>query len=200
MDYNNIYPQLSEESSRVNPSDFRLQRSCDELKKIEDEVKHYRNVLKKYNRVRGIFNKTSVGSGVVSIVLCGSGIGTSLTGLGVVVGVPLGSLGGLFGGISVGCAVASKRLSHKVSKHEQIFSLSKAKENTIKDIVSKAMNDKNITDEEFSLVLREVQNFYNLKQSIRRKDRKETEKNMNMSQIRKDVKAEILKQLTLPER
>ena len=200
MDYNNIYPQLPEESSKANPSDFRLQRSCDELKKIEDEVKHYRNVLKKYNRVRGIFNKTSVGSGVVSIVLCGSGIGTSLTGLGVVVGVPLGSLGGLFGGISVGCAVASKRLSHKVSKHEQIFSLSKAKENTIKDIVSKAMNDKNITDEEFSLVLREVQNFYNLKQSIRRKDRKETEKNMNMSQIRKDVKAEILKQLTLPER
>ena len=200
MDYNNIYPQLTEESSRVNPSDFRLQKACDELKKMEDEVKHYEKILKKYNRVRGIFTKTSVGSGVLSIILSGSGLTTSLTGLGAMVGIPLGALGGVAGAISVGCAFTSKRLSYKVSKHEQTFSLAKAKTNTIRDLVSKAMNDKEISDKEFSLILREVEKFDTLKQSIRRKHRAEGEKRMDMSQIRKDVRAEILKELTLPGR
>ena len=200
MDYNNIYPQLPEESSKVNPSDFRLQKACDELKKMEDEVKHYEKVLKKYNRVRGIFTKTSVGSGVLSIILSGSGLTTSLTGIGAVVGIPLGALGGVSGLVSIGCAFASKRLSYKVSKHEQTFSLAKAKTNTIRDLVSKAMNDKEITDQEFSLILREVEKFYTLKQSIRRKHRAEGEKRMDMSQIRKDVRAEILKELTAPAR
>ena len=201
MDYNNIYPQLSgEESSRVNPTDFRLQRVCGELKKVEDEVKHYEKVLKKYKRVRGIFTKTSVGSGVMSVILSGSGLTTSLTGFGAVVGIPLGALGGFCGAVSVGCAFASKRLSHKVSKHEQTVSLAKAKANTIRDLVSKAMQDNEITDQEFSLVLGEVQKFENLKQSIRRKHRVENQKRMEMSQIRKDVRAEILKELTTPAR
>ena len=200
MDYNNIYPQLPEESSKVNPSDFRLQRSCVELKKMEDEEKHSEKVLKKYKRARGIFTKTSVGSGVLSIILSGSGLTTSLTGIGIVVGVPLGALGGVSGLVSIGSAIASKRLSHKVSKHEQTFALAKAKTNTVKELVSKAMNDKNITDEEFALILREVEKFYILKQSIRRKHRAGGEKRMDLSQIKKDVRAELLKQLTLPER
>ena len=194
--YNEIYPQLPESGDSQNPSDFRLQKSCDALNKIEKELKHYECVRKKYNRVRGIFTKAGIGTATLSVILCGSGITTALTGFGVVVGVPLGSIGGLFGLVSVGCAVASKRLSNKVSKHEQTVALAKAKMNTISDLVSKAMNDKNITDREFSLILGEVQKFENLKQSIRRKHRKETEKSMDLSQIRKDVRAKILKELT----
>ena len=198
--YNEIYPQLPESGGGQTPSDFRLQKACDALKKIEDDLKHYECVSKKYNRARGIFTKTSVGSGVLSILLSGGGLGTSLTGFGAVVGIPLGTLGGLCGGISIGCAIASKRLSPKVSKHEQTAALAKATENTISDLVSKAMNDKKITDREFSLILGEVQKFENLKQSIRRKHRKETEKRTDLSQIRKDVRAEILKELTAPGR
>ena len=197
--YNEIYPQLPESGGQT-PTDFRLQKACDALKKIEDELKHYECVSKKYNRARGIFTKTSVGSGALSVLLSGSGLGTSLTGFGAVVGIPLGALGGFCGGISIGCAIASKRLSHKVSKHEQTVSLAKAKVNTILDLISKARKDNKISDQEFSQVLGEVQKFEELKKSIRRKHRKETEKNMDISQIRKDVRAEeigkILKGLT----
>ena len=198
--YNEIYPQLPESSSNPNPTGFRLQKSCDALKDIENELKHYDNILKKYNRARGIFTKTSVGSGVLSIILSGSGLTTSLTGLGAVIGIPLGALGGFCGVVSVGCAFASKRLSYKVSKHEQTVSLAKAKVNTIRDLVSKAMNDNEISDQEFSLVLGEVQKFENLKQSIRRKHRAEGQKRMDLSQIKKDVRAELLKELTAPGR
>ena len=145
-DYNRIYPQISvagPSSGRVpmnsDQLNFRLQKSCEVLQNLEKEIKHYEEVKKKYNRVRGIFTKISVGSGVFSVILSASGLGTSLTGFGAVVGVPLGVVGGICGGISVGFGAASKRLSHKVSKHEQTVSLAKAKVNTINDLVSKAL-------------------------------------------------------------
>ena len=93
------------------------------LYNIENEIKHYENVRKKYKRVRAIFTKMSVGSGVLSIILSGSGLAISLTGLGAAIGIPLGALGGVCGGVSVGCGMASKVLSHKVSKQEQTVSL-----------------------------------------------------------------------------
>ena len=162
-------------------------------------MRHYENVRKKYNRAEGIFNKISVGSGMVSVILSASGLGTSLTGFGAVVGIPLGAIGGLCVGVSVGFAMASKLLSHKVSKHEQTVALAKAKANTIHDLVSKALQDNKISDQEFSLILAEVDKFEKLKYEIRQKSRKETEKKVDMSQIRTEVRAEILKELTAPE-
>ena len=196
-DYNRIYPQVP---LNGDPLNFRLQKSCEALQNLEKEMRHYENVRKKYNRARGIFTKISVGSGVVSVILSASGLGTSLTGFGAVVGIPLGAVGGLCGGISVGCGVASKRLSHKVSKHEQTVSLAKAKVNTIHDLVSKALQDNAISDQEFSLILAEVEKFEKLKLEIRQKYQKETEKKLDMSQIRTEVRAEILKELTAPAR
>ena len=194
-DYNRIYPQVP---LNGDPLNFRLQKSREALQNLEKEMRHYENVRKKYNRARGIFTKISVGSGVVSVILSASGLGTSLTGFGAVVGIPLGAVGGLCGGISVGCGVASKRLSHKVSKHEQTVSLAKAKVNTIHDLVSKALQDNAISDQEFSLILAEVEKFEKLKLEIRQKYQKETEKKLDMSQIRTEVRAEILKELTAP--
>ena len=194
-EYNSIYPQLPE---NVGPLNFRLQKSCDVLHNIEKEMRHYENVSKKYRRARGIFTKISVGSGVLSVILSAGGLGTSLTGFGAVVGVPFGAVGGICGGVSVGCGVASKRLSNKVSKHEQTVSMAKAKVNTIRDLVSKALKDNIISEKEFSLILAEEGKFEKLKLEIRKKSRKETEKNLDMSQIRTEVRAEILKELTAP--
>lgn len=196
-DYNTIYPQVPENGAPLN---FRLQKSSDVLHNLEKEMRHYENVGKKYSRARGIFTKISVGSGVLSVILSSGGLGTSLTGFGAAVGIPLGAVGGICGGVSVGCGLASKRLSHKVSKHEQTVSLTKAKVNTIRDLVSKALQDNVISDKEFSLILAEVDKFEKLKLEIRQKSQKETEKKLNMSQIRTEVRAEILKELTAPAR
>ena len=196
-DYNRIYPQLP---MNGDPNNFRLQKSCEVLHNLEKEIKHYEEVRKKYNRARGIFTKISVGSGLFSVILSASGLGTSLTGFGALVGIPLGVVGGICGGVSVGCGVASKKLSHKVGKHEQTVSLAKAKVNTIQDLVSKALRDNVISDQEFSIILEELKKFEKLKLEIRQKFRRDTEKNLNMSQIRRDVRADILKELTGPVR
>ena len=123
----------------------------------------------------------------------------SLTGFGAIVGIPLGAVGGLCGGVSVGFGMASKLLSHKVSKHEKTVALARAKANTIHGLVSKALQDNVISSQEFSLILAEVNKFEKLKHEIRQKYRKGTEKKVDMSQIRTEVRAEILKELTAHE-
>ena len=190
-----IYPGLPNNSDPVN---FRLQKSSEVLQNLEKEIKHYEDVRKKYNRARGIFTKISVCSGILSVILSASGLGTSLTGFGAIIGVPLGVVGGICGGISVGFGAASKRLSNKVSKHEQTASIAKSKLNTINDLVSKALKDNVVSDQEFSIILAELEKFQKLKLEIRQKFRRDTEKNLNMSQIRREVRSELLKELTNP--
>jgi len=190
-DYNQIYPNIPQSGDN-----FRLQKTNDALGSLEKEVKHYENVRKNYKRTQSTFSKLSMGTGVVSVILGSSGLGTSLSGFGIVVGVPLGALAGVFGLTSVGCAAVSKRLSKNVSKHDQTLAMARAKVNTIRDLVSKALKDNKISDEEFSLILSEVNKFEALKKEIRQKSRKEEEKNINMTKLREEVREEILKELT----
>ena len=190
-EYNKIYyPNLSQ-----GGENFRLQKVENVLGSLEKEVKHYENVRKKYKRSQGTFSKVSVGAGICSVVLGSSGLGTSLSGLGIVVGVPLGALGGVLGLVSVSCAAVSKKLSKKVSKHDQTVSVAKSKVNTIRGLVSKAMKDNHISDEEFSLILGELDKFEALKRSIRRKGRRVDEKNPDMNKLKESVREEILKDL-----
>jgi len=193
MDYNSIYPNVSQSGDN-----FRLQKVCDVLGILEKEVKHYENVRKKYKRTRGVFSKISVGTGVLSVILGSSGLGTSLSGLGIVVGVPLGALAGIFGLTSVGCGVASKRISQKVSKHDQTVAFARAKVNSISDLVSKALKDNKISDEEFSLIISELDKFEALKLEIRQKSRKYEKNTVDMHKLREEVRGEILKGLTQP--
>ena len=183
-DYNSIYPQAPPMPQEGDH--FRLQKASEALYYIENEMRQYKNVRKKYNRVRGMFTKISVSSGVLSTILSASGLGTSLTGFGAVVGIPLGAVGGVCGEVSVVFGMGSM-LSHKVSKHEQTVALAKAKANTIRDLVSNALQDNAISNQEFSLILAEADKFEKLKYEIRQKTRKEVQKKVDMTKIRTDV-------------
>ena len=90
-----------------------------------------------------------------------------------------------------------KKLSSKVSKHEQTAPLAREKTNTITDLVSKAMVDNEISDKEFSLIIAEVGKFNDLKQEIRVRFKKEEEKKLDVNQLRAELKNEIMKKLTI---
>ena len=70
--------------------------------------------------------------------------------------------------------MGSKLLSHKVSQHEQNVALAKAKANTIRDLVSKALQHSAISNQEFSRILAEADKFEKLKYEIRQKTKKKS--------------------------
>ena len=81
-----------------------------------------------------------------------------------------------------------------VSEHEITVSLFRANLDTIKDIVSKALTDNKISHEEFLLIKSEIDKYYEMRNSIRRKYQKHqplqpqrqqpSEKTMNKSKGR----------------
>ena len=194
--YREIYPQLPNEYTGEN---FRLKQCADWLSLLEKDLQDCEKVYKKYKRSRSALLNLSTGSGTLSVALCGGGLGTGLTGVGLPVSVALGVVGGACALTSIATASLAKAVSGKVSKHEKTVSVCQAKINTIKDVVSKSLTDNKISHEEFVLIKSEYEKYYEMKRSIREKNRTPTLPQVDVKKMEEDIRAEMLKKLTQSE-
>ena len=129
-----------------------------------------------------------------------------MTGFGVVASPALPCVAAVFGLFSAGCTVVSKRLERKVTKHEKIYTLALAKLDSVSELVSKALTDKRISDSEFTIILREVKKYHELKAVIRDGVKKTKTENKEAQtpnldklkgEIRKELKQEFQKKINL---
>ena len=139
----------------------------DLLKELSDEVEHYRQVAKKYKRSHTIIHTSAVGLGSISAGLSTEALATALTGFGIVASPALAGVATICGLGSVCFTAASKRLNRKVTKHEKIYTLAQAKRNSVNELVSQALADKQISDVEFRIITREVEKYHELKAATR---------------------------------
>ena len=160
-----LYP--THELAQLSAEDFRLKKINDLLKELSDEAEHYRQVAKKYSRTHSIVHRSAVGLGSLSVGLSSGALATALTGFGIMASPALAGVATLCGLSSVGFAFASKRLERKVTKHEKIYTLALAKRNSVNELVSQALADKQISDVEFRIITREVEKYHKLKAEIR---------------------------------
>ena len=68
-----------------------------------------------------------------------------------------------FGFISLAFTVKNKKLNSKITKHEETISIAEAKHLPFGWLFSKAVKDGSISDVEFDLILREIGQYYLLK-------------------------------------
>ena len=207
-DYNKIYPELLSKEPPKDGNAFRLQQSCRVLENLEKEAKHYASVRKKYKRCYNLLSRTSTLSGTLSFCLSGSGVGTAFSGVGLPLAASLGGLGLICGVLSVITGEAGKNVSRKVTKHEKTVSVCESKINSLKDRISKALADDRISDEEFENILAEMSKYHEMKKDIRVGFKKNKVKKTadgvarssgEVSQLRREIRAEILKKLALEE-
>ena len=170
-EYNKIYPELLKEAPKDGKT-FRLQQSCRVLENLEKEAKHYASVRKKYKRCYNFLSRISTSTGALSFCLSGSGVGTDFSGVGLPLAASLGGLGLICGVVSVIAGEAGKKVSRKVTKHEKTVSVCESKINSLKDRISKALADDNISDEEFNNILAEMDKYHEMKKDIRHKFQK----------------------------
>ena len=137
--------------------------------------------------------KVSVSTGTLSFISSASGVGTALSGVGLPAGASLGAIGLICGILSVFTGAVAKKVSHKVNKHEQTVAICQSKVNSIKDRISKALNDNNISDEEFHNIISEVDKYNKMKRDIRNST---IEKNIpNEVALKKKIRLEMMKKL-----
>ena len=199
VSYEDIYPQLPNTQTGDN---FRLKQCSDWLSLLEKDLHDCEKVYKKYKRARSYLFNLSTGSGTLSVALCGGGLGTGLTGIGIPVSIALGAVGGFCALTSVATASLAKIISKKVSKHEKTVSVCQAKINTVKDVVSKALTDNKISHEEFVLIKSEYEKYYEMKRLIREKNEHQPtppQPKVDLKKMEEEIRAEMLKKLARSE-
>ena len=163
------YPILPVPERIIDTTNFRLQEIKDIKIFLEKEIEYRKDVHKKYKKAFNIITNISHG-----LAFVGAGAGAvSLTTVANLLTAPVGfALGGVAIGSSVitfGLNFYKKKIVTKMEKHETIVTLAVSKLNTINDLVSKALTDSHISQEEFTLILREREKYIGLKNSVRKK-------------------------------
>ena len=124
-------------------------------------------------------------------MLSSASFASFLTGIGAPIGATIAGIAALLGTASTAASASSGRLNTKVVKHEKTISLAESKHLSVSRLVSKALSDGSISDVEFNLILREIDNYNSLKSQLRRKVKIEnisSDKNIDIEALRQEIK------------
>ena len=149
---------------------------------LEKEFKQREAFKKKYLRISKIINMVDTALFTVTLGAEGAGGVLLLTGVGAPVAAALAISGVATGAISIIGNIFSRKAILKAMKHSDIKILADGKINTIKSHISKALMDDFISNEEFNLILEEMNKYKEMKEEIRNKTKKKlkTEEEENL--------------------
>ena len=139
---------------------------------LEEEVKNRDAFSKKYFRIAKVVN--TIDNALITITIGAEGTSVVLlsTGVGAPFALALGISGVVTGAVSLIGNIFSKKATTKAEKHLKTKTLAMAKLDTIASHVSKAMMDDFISDEEFKLIMDEMNKYKALKEEVRNNTKK----------------------------
>ena len=164
---------------------YRLNVIRDIQKFFEEEIKQREAFSKKYFRIAKVVNM--IDNGLITITIGAEGVGAVLlaTGAGAPFALALGISGAATGLISLIGNIFSKKATTKAEKHLKIRTIAATKLDTIVSHISKAMTDDFISDEEFKLILEEMNKYKTLKEEVRTNTKKKLKTEEEESLIEK---------------
>ena len=185
-----IYPTLPTVREQPTAPDdrghsYRLKIMREVQEFLEEEIKNREAFSKKYFRIAKVVN--TVDNALITITIGAEGVGAVLlaTGVGSPFALALGISGVVTGAVSLIGNIFSKKATTKAEKHLKIKTLATAKLDTIASHVSKAMMDDFISDEEFKLIMEEMEKYKALKEEIRNNTKKKLKTEEEESLIEK---------------
>ena len=164
---------------------YRLKYIQDVQRFLEEEIKQREAFSKKYFRVAKIINIVDNSLAAATLGIGGTGGALMFTGVGAPIGAPLAISGAVIGGITIIGKFCSRKATFKAIKHKEIRAFAVSKLNTIASHISKALMDDFISNEEFNLILEELNKYKALKEEIRSNTKKKLKKEEEESLINK---------------
>ena len=156
-----------------------------EVQEFLEEIKNRESFSKKYFRIAKVVN--IIDNTLITITIGAEGTSAVLlsTGVGAPFALALGISGVVTGAISLIGNIFSKKATTKAEKHLKIKTLAMAKLDTIASHVSKAMMDDFISDEEFKLIMDEMNKYKTLKEEVKNNTKKKLKTEEEESLIEK---------------
>ena len=139
---------------------------------LEEEIKNREAFSKKYFRIAKVVNM--IDNALITITIGAEGTGAVLlsTGVGAPFALALGISGVVTSAVSLIGNIFSKKATTKAEKHLKIKTLAIAKLDTIASHISKALTDDFISNEEFNLIMEEMNKYKALKEEVRNNTKK----------------------------
>ena len=178
-----LYPRLEKPSAPPNIENnytnididsnlYRLQHIKDIKNYLERNSDTRKSLSKRYSKINKGLHYTNYGLNTVSGL-------SSVATVSLLSTVILSPVSIILGGVSIGTSGLSiissklnKKFKDKETKHRDIYNLIENKLNLINSLLSKALEDNKISDEEFQLILKEEKHYRLHKEEIRRKNKK----------------------------
>ena len=168
-----IYPNLDEVQHGQNSKEedegktFRLKRIFDKREFLEKELETRGRYRRRYKSAYNTAIYLNTGAGLTSVGSSIVAAATAATEVGIIASVPLGFTAVASGVLSVVSAAVSKILLKKVEKHQQIKLIAAAKLSSVNGLVSRALQDGHISNEEFQIILQEMESYRDHKSHLR---------------------------------
>ena len=152
----NLYPELPIEDGQ----NYRIQKISEIERTLINERDMRKSLYKKYKRGINITDGVDTGLISASVILASVGITVPIM-------LPLEIAAVVCGGLGMCVKLIRRKLMTKTQKHCNVQTIAESKLNSIKDIVSKALQDGEISEGEFKMVLNEMEKYSELKQEIK---------------------------------
>ena len=159
-----------------------------EIKKIENyfinEINERKSCSKKLSKYVTTFDYIDK----ILIILSAATGGVFIFSFTSVIGVPVGIVSASFTLIfSITTGIVKKLLKitrNKKKKHDKILMLAKSKFNSIETLISQALNDMEISHEEFATIFKEKDRYEKMKEDIRDKNDNEKQEIIKLNSVK----------------
>ena len=173
MEMKEIYPKLPTAPPTEDQGQGYILQKINEIQTfLEKEVEAREALSKKYFRAAKIVDNVDA---VLITITIGAGAGgisllTTIVAAPAVIAIEGVAL--FTGLLSIIGKYSVKKSMSKAKKHEKIRTIASAKLDTISSHISKALSDNKVTDEEFRLILEELEKYKVMKEEVRTKTKK----------------------------
>ena len=169
----NIYPKLpSAPPIEDQGQGYRLQKINEIQAFLEKEVETRGSLSKKYFRASSIIDNVDTVLITISLGSGAGGIGILSTVIAAPAVIAIEGVARFTGLLSIIGKYNVKKFTSKTEKHEKIKMIASTKLDTITSHVSKALSDNKVSDEEFKLILEELEKYKVMKEEVRSKTKK----------------------------
>ena len=184
MEMKELYPKLPTAPPIEDQGQgYRLQKINEIQTFLEKEVEARGALSKKYFRAAKIVDNVDTVLITISLGAGAGGIALLSTVVTSPIVIPLEGMALFTGLLNIIGKYSVKKSTCKAEKHEKIKTIASAKLDTISSHISKALSDNKVTDEEFRLILEELEKYKVKKKEVRAKTKKKIETELEETHI-----------------
>ena len=186
MEMKELYPKLPTAPPIEDQGQgYRLQKINEIKTFLEKEVETRGILSKKYFRAAKIVDNVDTVLITISLGAAAGGISLLSTIIAAPVVIAMEGVAIFTGLLSIIGKYSVKKSTSKAEKHEKIKTIASTKLDTISSHISKALSNNKITDDEFRLILEELEKYKVMKEEVRSKTKKKIASELEETLVKK---------------